>query len=129
MRHGEAGTCGTLGVFHRWRRFWRLGLAESLTTWVCSPFGEGSSRAERLDRREPSRVVSSWLIHRVLGTVWRMEAGRAVVTRDGGAVILDVVELEGVLVDLATGDPVDLVSLVVVTGLDELPVVELAVAA
>lgn len=58
-----------------------------------------------------------------------MEAGRAVVTRDGGAVILDVVELEGVLVDLATGDPVDLVSLVVVTGLDELPVVELAVAA
>lgn len=43
--------------------------------------------------------------------------------------ILDVVELEGVLVDLATGDPVDLVSLVVVTGLDELPVVELAVAA
>lgn len=58
LRHGEAGTCGTLGVFHRWRRFWWLGLAESLTTWVCSPFGEGSSRAERLDRREPSRVVS-----------------------------------------------------------------------
>ena len=73
-------------------------------------------------------MLVSWLIHRVLGTVWRMEAGRAVVTRDGGAVILDVVELEGVLVDLATGDPVDLVSLVVVTGLDE-PVGELAVAA
>lgn len=49
-----------------------------------------------------------------------MEAGRAVVTRDGGAVILDVVEIEGVLVDLATGDPVDLVSLVVVTGLPPL---------
>lgn len=41
-------------------------------------------------------------------------------TRDGGAVILDVVEIEGVLVDLATGDPVDLVSLVVVTGLPPL---------
>lgn len=49
-----------------------------------------------------------------------MEAGRAVVTRDGGAVILDVVEIEGVLVDCATGDAVDLVSLVVVTGLDPL---------
>lgn len=41
-------------------------------------------------------------------------------TRDGGAVILDVVEVEGVLVDCATGDAVDLVSLVVVTGLDPL---------
>lgn len=49
-------------------------------------------------------------------------------TRDGGAVILDVVEVEGVLVDLATGDPVDLVSLVVVTGLDELPALAEAAA-
>lgn len=49
-----------------------------------------------------------------------MEAGRAVVTRDGGAVILDVAEIEGVLVDLATGEAVELVSLVVVTGLDDL---------
>lgn len=49
-----------------------------------------------------------------------MEAGRAVVTRDGGAVILDVVEIEGVLVDCATGDAVDLVSLVVVNGLPPL---------
>lgn len=55
-----------------------------------------------------------------------MDTGRAVVTRDGGAVVLDVVEIEGVLVDLATGEAVDLVSLVVVTGLDELaPVGEL----
>ena len=49
-----------------------------------------------------------------------MEAGRAVVTRDGGVVILDVVEIGGVLVDLATGEAVDLVSLVVVTGLPPL---------
>lgn len=41
-------------------------------------------------------------------------------TRDGGAVILDVVEVEGVLVDCATGDAVDLVSLVVVNGLPPL---------
>lgn len=57
-----------------------------------------------------------------------MEAGRAVVTRDGGAVILDVAEVEGVLVDLATGEAVDLVSLVVVTGLDELPALAEAAA-
>lgn len=41
-------------------------------------------------------------------------------TRDGGVVILDVVEIGGVLVDLATGEAVDLVSLVVVTGLPPL---------
>lgn len=49
-------------------------------------------------------------------------------TRDGGAVILDVAEVEGVLVDLATGEAVDLVSLVVVTGLDELPALAEAAA-
>lgn len=50
-------------------------------------------------------------------------------TRDGGAVILDVVEVEGVLVDLATGEAVDLVSLVVVHGLGELAPASVSVAA
>lgn len=97
-----------------------MGLAESLTSWVCSPFGEGSSRAERHDRRDLRGFQCVGVVHRPIGYGVDMEAGRAVVTRDGGAVILDVVEIEGVLVDLATGEPVDLVSLVVVTGLPPL---------
>lgn len=49
-----------------------------------------------------------------------MDTGRAVVTRDGGAVILDVIEVGGVLVEAVSGEAVDLVSLVVVTGLPPL---------
>jgi len=50
-----------------------------------------------------------------------MDPGRAVVTLDGGGVVvLDVVEVGGVLVEVVSGRPVELVSLVVVTGLPEL---------
>lgn len=46
---------------------------------------------------------------------------RALVTDDErGVAELDVAEVGGVLVDVATGEPVDLVSLVLVVGLDEL---------
>jgi len=50
-----------------------------------------------------------------------MDSGLAVVTLDGGGVVvLDVVEVGGVLVEVVSGRPVELVSLVVVTGLPEL---------
>lgn len=41
-------------------------------------------------------------------------------TRDGGAVWVEVDEVEGVLVERASGAVVDLVSVVVVVGLPEL---------
>lgn len=44
----------------------------------------------------------------------------AVVTRDEGAVLLPVDEVDGVLVDARTLEPVDLVSLVVVLRVGEL---------
>jgi len=45
---------------------------------------------------------------------------RALVTVEGGVAELEVVEVDGVLVELVSGRPVDLVSLVVVEGLPEL---------
>lgn len=53
-----------------------------------------------------------------------MESGLAVVTCDlGGVRVVDVVEVGGVLVECSSGAPVDLVSLVLVTGLPELAAV------
>jgi len=50
-----------------------------------------------------------------------METGLAVLTCDlGGVRVVDVVEVDGVLVEVWSGAPVDLVSLVVVTGLPDL---------
>lgn len=49
-----------------------------------------------------------------------VDVARAVVTVDGGVVVLEVVEVDGVLVEVGSGVPVDLVSLVVVEGLPEL---------
>lgn len=50
--------------------------------------------------------------------------GCAVVTVDGGGVrVVDVVEVDGVLVEAVSGRPVDLVSLVVVVGLPDLAAV------
>lgn len=50
-----------------------------------------------------------------------MECFEAVLTRDGvGVVVVDVVEVDGVLVEAASGAVVDLVCLVVVPGLPAL---------
>lgn len=62
----------------------------------------------------------SMVVHSLVGYVVHMDTGLALVTIDGGVVVLDVAEVDGVLVDVASGRPVDLVSVVVVTGLPEL---------
>lgn len=98
-----------------------MGLAESLTTPVCSPDGEGSTGAERLGRRTSEGVEVAGVVHRLWSSVPRMECFEAVLTRDGvGVVVVDVVEVDGVLVEAASGAVVDLVCLVVVPGLPAL---------
>jgi len=58
------------------------------------------------------------VVHRLWVMLGGMDSGCAVVTLDGGGVaVLDVVEVGGVLVEVVSGRPVELVSLVVVTGL------------